>query len=182
LSQIKQEILSVFQHNSTTQSPNGSSLSAAHSGLQVFTGLSGVFSPPGTSNSHGLSASPSIGGRGISNNHNIAAHVLNEYEKTVEVDQRKLRDPELTPMALRKWKLAYNIYAKDPNKRMTMTEAFGEESMRCLGSATNTYSSSILSAAAHRSAQLPYNHNEGKWPPPSATTTFFYSYSLYVFF
>ena len=57
--------------------------------------------------------------------------MFNEYDKAV--DQRKLRNPELTPIALRKWKLAYTIYASDPHKRMKMTEAFGEESLRCLG-------------------------------------------------
>ena len=125
--------MAVFKQYSTQQSHRGSSLSAAPSGPQVSTGLPGVLSHPRTPTPHGPSASPSIGGTGISNNPNVAANVLNEYDKAVEVDQRKLRDTELTPMALRKWKLAYNIYAKDPNKRMKMTEAFGEESMRCLG-------------------------------------------------
>ena len=63
---------------------------------------------------------------------------------------------------------------------------FYRSSIRCLVpvrfSITNIYSSSILSAAAHRSAQLPYNHNEGKWPPPSATTTFFFTHTLCTFF
>ena len=94
LSQIKQESLTVFQHNSTTQSPHGSSLSAAPSGSQVSTGPQGVFSPPGPQPFNGLSASPSADGP---NNSTLAATVLNEYDKAVEVDQRKLRNPELTP-------------------------------------------------------------------------------------
>ena len=117
------------QHNSTQQLHNGSILSAASSGLQVST-PQGVFSPPGPQPFNGLSASPSAGSP---NNSTLAATVLNEYDKAVEVDQRKLRNPEFTPIALRKWKLAYNIYASDPHKRTNMSDAFGEESLRCLG-------------------------------------------------
>ena len=127
LFQMKQEVLAVFQQNSTPQSPNGSCLSAASSGSQVSTGPQGVCLPPGPQPFNGISASPSAGGH---DNSTFAATVLN---KAVEVDQRKLRNPELTPIALRRWKLAYNIYASDPHKRMKISDAFGEESLRCLG-------------------------------------------------
>ena len=106
-----------------------SSLLAAPSGSQVSTGPQGVFSPPGPQPFNGLSASSSGGGP---NNSTLAATVLNEYDKAAEVDQRKLRNPELTPTALRKWKLAYNMYASDPHKRMKLSDAFGEESLRYL--------------------------------------------------
>ena len=156
LSQMKQEVLAVFQQSSTHPSHTGPSLSAAPSGSQVSTGPQGVFSPPGPQPFNGLSASPSAGGP---NNSTLAATVLNEYDKAVEVDQRKLRNPELTPaIALRKLKLTYNRYAKKPNSSSTKQQ-HGERT-----SATNTSSSCILllSAAAHRSesaAQLPDDHN-----------------------
>ena len=130
LSQMETRLIAMFQQNSNQQSHNGSILSAASSGSQVSTGLQGVFSLPGPTPLHGLPASPSAGGP---NNSTLAATVLNEYDKAVEVEQRKLRNPELTPIALRKLKLAYNIYASDPHKRMKMSDAFGEESLRCLG-------------------------------------------------
>jgi len=57
---------------------------------------------------------------------------LNDYDKAVEVEQRKLSDPVLTPPAIRTWKLSYDVYAKDPNRRMSMYEAFGTQSMRSL--------------------------------------------------
>ena len=57
----------------------------------------------------------------------------NEYDKAVEVDQRKLRDPDLTPVVIRKWKTTYDIYANDPARRMTMAQAFGDVSLLCLG-------------------------------------------------
>ena len=50
----------------------------------------------------------------------------------MEVEQRKLSDPVLTPPAIRTWKLSYDVYAKDPNRRMSMYEAFGTQSMRSL--------------------------------------------------
>ena len=131
LSQMKQEILAAIQHNSTQQSHTGPCLSAAPSRSQVSTGPLGVFLSSGPPQpSHRLPASSSAGGSNIPT---LATTVLNEYDKAVEVDQRKLRNPELTPIALRKWKLAYNIYASDPHKRMKMSDAFGEESLRCLG-------------------------------------------------
>ena len=57
---------------------------------------------------------------------------LNDYDKAVEVEQRKLCDPVLTPATIRAWKLVFDVYAKNPNKRMTMYEAFGTQSMRSL--------------------------------------------------
>ena len=45
---------------------------------------------------------------------------LNDYDKTVDVEQRKLCDPVLTPAAIRAWKLVFDVYAKNPNRRMTM--------------------------------------------------------------
>jgi len=58
--------------------------------------------------------------------------VSNDYDKTVEVEQRNLCDPILTPAAIRAWKLSFDVYAKNPNRRMTMYEAFGTQSMRSL--------------------------------------------------
>ena len=175
LSQIKQEILAVFQQHPTQQSTTSPSFSAAPSGSQVSSGQQAVFSPSGsTQMPQGTPASTSAGG---SNNPTLTTIVLNEYDKTVEVDQRKLRNPELTPIALRNRKLAYNRYAND-SKSSSTKQQHGERT-----SATNTSSSSILSTAAHHSsAQLPDNHNEGKWPPPSdpRSNFFFYSYYLYV--
>jgi len=130
MSQIKQEILAVFHQHSTHQSTTSPSFSAAPSGSQVSSGQQAVFSPPGsTQPPQGTPASTSAGG---SNTPTSTTTVLNEYDKAVELDQRKLRNPELTPIALRKWRLAYNIYASDPHKRMKMSDAFGEESLRCL--------------------------------------------------
>ena len=59
--------------------------------------------------------------------------VQNKYDKAVEVDQRKLRDPDLTPVAIRKWKTTYDIYANNPARCMTMAQAFGDVSLLCLG-------------------------------------------------
>jgi hypothetical protein len=56
----------------------------------------------------------------------------NDYDKAVEVEQRKLCDPILTPAAIRAWKLVFDVYAKNPNRRMSMYEAFGTQSMRSL--------------------------------------------------
>ena len=50
---------------------------------------------------------------------------LNDYDKAVEVEQRKLCDPVLNPAAIRAWKLVFDVYAKNLNRRMTMYEAFG---------------------------------------------------------
>ena len=131
LSQMETRLLAVFQQHSTHQSHTGPSLlSAASSGPQVSSGPPGVFSPPGPQPLHGLSAFPSVSGSNIPT---LAATVFNEYDKAVEVDQKKLRNPESTTIALRKWKRAYNTFVSDPHKRMKMTETFGEESLQCLG-------------------------------------------------
>jgi len=131
VSQMETRLLAVLQPSSTHQSTISPSFSAAPSGSQVSSGQQAVFSPPGsTQPPQGTPASTSAGG---SNTPTSTTIVLNEYDKAVEVDQRKLRNPELTPIALRKWRLAYNIYASDPHKRMKMSDAFGEESLRCLG-------------------------------------------------
>ena len=129
LDQMDTRLTTVLQHHSTQQSTTSPILPAVPSGSQVSSGQQAVFSPPGsTQPPQGTPASTPTGGSNTS-----TTNVLNEYDKAVEVDQRKLRNPELTPIALRKWKLAYNIYASDPHKRMKMSEAFGEESLRCLG-------------------------------------------------
>ena len=93
LSQMETRLMGIFKRNAAQQSTPGPSLSAASSGPQVSTG------PP-----FQLSASPSAGGSNIPT---LAATVFNEYDKAVEVDQRKLRNPELTPIVLRNWILAY---------------------------------------------------------------------------
>ena len=172
VSQMETRLLAVFQPSSTQQSTTSPSFSAAPSGSQVSSGQQAVFSPSGsTQMPQGTPASTSASG---SNNPTLTTIVLNEYDKTVEVDQRKLRNPELTPIALRNRKLAYNRYANDSNSSSTKQQ-HGERT-----SATNTSSSSILSTAAHHSsAQLPDNHNEGKWPPPSdPRSNFFFTHTI----
>jgi hypothetical protein len=52
--------------------------------------------------------------------------ILNDYDKAVEVEQRKLSNPVLTPPAIREWKLSFDVYANNPNRRMSMYEAFGK--------------------------------------------------------
>ena len=71
--------LLMFQQYSTQQSPNGSSW--------VIHCPPGVFSPPGPQPLNELSASPSAAGP---DNPTLATTVLNEYDKAVELDQRKL--------------------------------------------------------------------------------------------
>ena len=56
----------------------------------------------------------------------------NDYDKAEEVQQCKLCDPVLTPAAIHAWKLVFDVYATHPNRRMTMYEAFGTQSMRSL--------------------------------------------------
>ena len=85
-------------------------------GATVSSGLSGLLQSP--SNPRGAPSIP-IG-------------TPNDYDKAVEVEQRKLCDPVLTPAAIRAWKLVFDVYAKNPNRRMTMYEAFGTQSMRSL--------------------------------------------------
>ena len=58
--------------------------------------------------------------------------ILNDYDKAVEVEQRKLSDPVLTPAAIRAWKLSFDVYKQNPNRRMSMYEAFGTQSLRGL--------------------------------------------------
>jgi len=48
------------------------------------------------------------------------------------VEQYKLCDPVLTLAAIHAWKLVFDVYATHPNRRMTMYEAFGTQSMRSL--------------------------------------------------
>jgi hypothetical protein len=57
---------------------------------------------------------------------------LNDYDRAVEIEQRKLSDPVLTPAAIRAWKLLFDVYANNPSRRMTMYEAFGKQSIRSL--------------------------------------------------
>ena len=56
----------------------------------------------------------------------------NEYDKAVEVEHCKLCKPVLTNAAIRAWKLAFDVYTTAPNRRMTMYEALGTQSMRSL--------------------------------------------------
>jgi len=56
----------------------------------------------------------------------------NDYDKAEEVQQCKLCEPVLTPAAISAWKLVSDVYATDPNRRITMYEAFGTQSMRSL--------------------------------------------------
>ena len=55
-----------------------------------------------------------------------------DYDKAVEVEQRKLCDSVLTPAATRTRKLAYDIDENKTNRGMTMAEAIGTKSMRSL--------------------------------------------------
>ena len=52
--------------------------------------------------------------------------------QTTTIRPVEVCDPVLTPAAIRTWKLAYDVYARNPNRRMTMAEAFGTQSMRSL--------------------------------------------------
>ena len=56
----------------------------------------------------------------------------NDYDKSVEVEQRKLINPETTPNSIRLWLILYETYSKHPNKLLSMTEAFGEKSLMTL--------------------------------------------------
>ena len=90
--------------------------------------------PLGATVSHGLPGllqSPPISNvfEGAPGNSTV---VPNDYDKAVEVEQWKLCDPILTPAAIRAWKRSFDVYAKNPNRRMTMYEAFGTQSMRSL--------------------------------------------------
>ena len=63
---------------------------------------------------------------------NISVTGTNDYDKAIEVDQRSLRNPELTPSSIREWKLSYDKYEQHPNHRMTTVDAFGDISMSTL--------------------------------------------------
>jgi hypothetical protein len=54
---------------------------------------------------------------------------INDYDKSVEVEQRKLINPETTPNSIRLWLISFETYSKHPNKLLTMTEAFGEKAL-----------------------------------------------------
>ena len=56
--------------------------------------------------------------------------IVNGYDKAEEVEQRKLSNPVLTPPAIREWKLSFDVYANNPNRRMSMYEAFGKQALR----------------------------------------------------
>jgi hypothetical protein len=58
--------------------------------------------------------------------------IINSYDKAEEVEQRKLSNPVLTPPAIREWKLGFDVYANNPNRRMSMYEAFGKQALRNL--------------------------------------------------
>ena len=127
LSQIERRLVAFFS-NLPQQRYSGPSVAstAASTSPQIPTGLPGVFSPPSLQSSRGLSASaPTFA---VSNT-NAMTTSQNEYDKAVEVDQRKLQDPDLTPVAIRKWRTTYDLYANDPARRMTMAQAFGDVSL-----------------------------------------------------
>ena len=107
LSQMETRLIAAFLRSSTQQSPQQySSSSAAPSGPQIPTGLlPGAFSPPNLKSSQRMSSSAPSSGTSTSNISTVTTTALNDYDKAVEVDQRKLRDPDLTPTAIRKWKL-----------------------------------------------------------------------------
>ena len=86
--------------------PSVAPTAASTSFLQTRTGLPGGFSPPSLQSSRSLSASVSTLAVG---NTNATTTVQNEYDKAVEVDQCKLRDPDLRPVAIRNWKTTYDI-------------------------------------------------------------------------
>ena len=54
---------------------------------------------------------------------------ITDYDKSVEVEQRKLINPETTPNSIRLWLISFETYSKHPNKLLTMTEAFGEKAL-----------------------------------------------------
>ena len=117
---IVQLLDSKFSALTHHQKNNSGPISAATPlGATVYNGLPGLLqSPPIPNVFGGVPGNPAV--------------VPTDYDKAVEVKQRKLCDPVLTPVAIRTWKLAYDIYARNPNRRMTMAEAFGTQSMRSL--------------------------------------------------
>jgi len=55
-----------------------------------------------------------------------------DYDKSFEVEQRKLINPETTPNSIRLWLILFETYSKHPNKLLSMAEAFGEKSLMTL--------------------------------------------------
>ena len=55
-----------------------------------------------------------------------------DYDKSVEVEQRKIINPDTTPTSIRLWLILFDIYSKHPNRLLSMTEAFGEKALMCL--------------------------------------------------
>ena len=56
----------------------------------------------------------------------------NDYDKSVEIEQRKLMNPETTPTSIRLWLILFDTYSKHPTRLLSMTEAFGEKAMTSL--------------------------------------------------
>ena len=123
MSEMEGKLIAAISHHQQQRysGPSVAPTAASTSPLQIHTGLPGVFLPPSLQSSRSLSASVPTFAVG---NTNAMTTVQNEYDKAVEVDQRKLRDPDLTPIVIRKWKTTYDIYANDPARRMTMAQAF----------------------------------------------------------
>ena len=55
-----------------------------------------------------------------------------DYDKSVEVEQRKIINPDTTPTSIRLWLILFDIYSKHPNRLLSMTEAFGETALMSL--------------------------------------------------
>ena len=55
-----------------------------------------------------------------------------DYDKSVEVEQRKIINPDTTPTSIRLWLILFDIYSKHPNRLLSMTEAFGEKALMTL--------------------------------------------------
>jgi len=58
--------------------------------------------------------------------------IHHDYDKSVEVEQRKLVNPETTPTSVRLWLILFDTYSKHPNRLLSMTEAFGDKSIMSL--------------------------------------------------
>ena len=94
LTQLFESKFSAFIHQQNTSRP----ISAATPlGAKVYHGLPGLIQSPLISNVLG----------GAPGNSSV---VPNDYDKAVEVEQRKLCDPILTPPAIRAWKLVFDVY------------------------------------------------------------------------
>ena len=52
-----------------------------------------------------------------------------DYDKSVEVEQRKIINPDTTPTSIRLWLILFDIYSKHPTRLLSMTEAFGEKAL-----------------------------------------------------